>query len=108
MNTNTKQPPVRRRTTPQERLARYGERYLRLGERGKTAYIKRRDILTRMISAGLMPGKPIEIADQGKFILVDNFDGEKTGGWATVPRFELKPLSEKKAKEFAATTEALA
>jgi len=104
-NNNASPTRTRKKLTPQQRLARYALRYLKLGERGKAAYTKRRDVLTRMISAGLMVDKPIEIAGLGNFVLVDNFNGDKTGGWATVPRFELKPLSEKKAKEFAAAKE---
>jgi hypothetical protein len=93
-------PTKRRRLTPAERLARLGERYLKLRDTGKAKYARSGDVLKKMISAGLMPGKPIVLPGMGPFVLVDNFEGEKTGGWATVPRFSLEPLSKKEAKKF--------
>ena len=71
-------------------MARRGARFLKLSDQGKKKFEKRREVLTKMISAGLMIGQPI-IIDGSKFVLVDNFEGDKTGGWATVNRFDLKP-----------------
>jgi hypothetical protein len=90
--------PKRKRLTPSERLARMGERYLKLSDAGKKKFEARRKVLSKMISAGLMLDKPIVLSGE-PFILVDNFDGDKTGGWATVNRFDLKPISQKKARD---------
>lgn len=92
----------RKKLTPEQRLTRYAERYLRMRAAGKSKYARSGALLIKMISAGLMPGKPIEVAGHGKFVLVDNFEGERTGGWATVPHYELKPLSKKKSESAAA------
>ena len=98
MSTETTEKPKRKRLTPAERLARMGERYLKLSDAGKKKFEARRKVLSNMISAGLMLDKPIVLNGE-PFILVDNFDGDKTGGWATVNRFDLKPISQKKARD---------
>jgi hypothetical protein len=96
METETK--TKRKKLTPAERLARYGERYLKLSDQGKRKFEKRRELLTKMISAGLMVDQPI-IVNGDNFVLVDNFDGDRTGGWATVNRFDLKPAPKNPRKK---------
>lgn len=81
-----------------------GARYLKLSDSGKKKFEKRREVLTKMISAGLMTGQPI-IINGDKFVLVDNFDGDKTGGWATVNRFDLKPAPKNPRTQKAAEPE---
>lgn len=90
----------------QKRIARHVARYLRLRDRGKQQFQKSGEILQKAISAGLMTSQPVEVEGK-KFILVDNFTGEKTGGWATVPRFTIEPLSAKAEKELASVAASL-
>lgn len=84
---------------PSKRLATLVRRSLAQRARGITHFNKSRETLQKAISAGLQVGHPIEIdvvdehagtIHQERFVLVDNFEGEKSGGWATVNRFELK------------------
>ena len=100
---NTKSPPIKR-------LGRLVTRSIRQREKGVAKFNQARATLQKAISAGLMPGVPIQVEvldkeagtiELQKFVLVDNFEGEKTGGWATVSRFELKKCAKnpRRAKE---------
>ncbi len=76
--------------TPTKRMQKLIERHLRLRAKGIEKFDQSRAALQKAISAGLMIGQPIEIPDSGTYALVDNFAAEKTGGWATVARYDLK------------------
>ncbi len=78
--------------TPTKRLTKLVARTLRLRAKGIEKFNQSRETLQKAISAGLMVDAPIEIEGEN-FALVDNFTAEKTGGWATVPRFELKKVA---------------
>lgn len=91
----------------QARIRKLIERHLALRAKGIEKFDKARAALQKAMAAGLPVGQPIEIPGSGVYALVDNFVGEKSGGWATVPRFELKKASRKKLEaDQAARTEA--
>jgi hypothetical protein len=92
----------RKKLTPEERLQRRVGLYLRTRAAGKTKYARSGVLMKKLIGAGLKVGQPIIVPGHGTFELVDNFAGERTGGYATVPRFELKELSKKAANAAAA------
>jgi hypothetical protein len=94
---------------PTKRLASLVRRAAVLHAQAIKKFVQRREVIQKAISAGLMVGEPIEveftdkkagIITKQKFVLVDNFEGEKTGGWATVNRFDLKdaPKNPRKPK----------
>lgn len=90
----------RKRLTPAERMQRRAERYFKLRGKGGAYYDKGRAVLLDMISAGLTPGQPIVINGES-FALVDNYVPGKTAGkYVMIEQFELKPISQKKAREF--------
>ncbi len=78
--------------TPTKRLTKLVARTIKLRAKGIEKFNQARETLQKAISAGLMVDAPVEI-EGNQFALVDNFAAEKTGGWATVPRFELKPVA---------------
>jgi hypothetical protein len=72
---------MKNKTSSSERLGRLVRRHLRFLERGKQNFDRGNAVLQKAISAGLMPGAPVEveIADpiggtihKEKFVLVDN------------------------------------
>jgi hypothetical protein len=95
---------------PTKRLISLVRRAAILRAQAFAKFDKRREVITKAIRAGLRVGEPVEveIADKSagiitkeKFVLIDNFEGEKTGGWATVNRFDLKeaPKNPRKTKD---------
>lgn len=94
---------TRRKFTPEQRITLLAERILKLRAGGKKKYARSGELLSKMVALGLKPGQPIAIPGHDvPFELVDNFAGERTGGWATVPKYELAPLTKKKAASAAA------
>lgn len=102
----TKRNSMRSAERKYARIQRLIERHLALRAKGIERFDKARATLQKAMAAGLAIGQPIDIPGSGTYALVDNFAHEKTGGWATVPRFDLKPVSKKRLADQAAQQEA--
>ena len=97
----------------QRRISSLIRRAVALKTQGVAKFAKRNELIRRAIAAGLEPGQiiEVEIADKNTgivslehWVLVDNFKGEKTGGWATVNRFDLKEATAKEVKASATSS----
>lgn len=93
--------------TKTQRIQRLIERHLRLRAKGIERFEQSRAALHKAMNAGLAIGEPVDIPGSGTYALVDNFAGEKTGGYATVSRFDLKKATKKQLAPAPATEAAV-